>query len=294
MTGYAFYVANVFAQEEYAGNHVSVVCGAATLSDQRMQAIAREIGPAAFLMSDEAEDGRYRLRVFTPAREIMYCGHPVLGAAHVIQTELLSEPVAQIEIDMPAARMCIDLRHEDRALRSLSMPQDEAVFGPVLDRGSVARCLRDVSTEELDSDHPVQEVSTGLPYVVVPVRTLEALQRLSIDETAFARMTAGSEAKIMLLFATETVSSENDVHMRVFTHYYGVPEDPGTGSAGGALGAYMVDQNYFGREQLEVRVEQGYAIDRPALLEVEAARSPTGIDVTVAGQVITVARGELV
>jgi trans-2,3-dihydro-3-hydroxyanthranilate isomerase len=293
MPRYPFSIANVFAESAYAGNHVTVVRGAAALSDERMQAIAWEIGPAAFLMSDTAQDRCYPLRVFTPAREIMYCGHPVLGAAHVIQTELLTEPVAEIVIAMPKVQMTIGLRHEGGALRSISIAQEAAVFGPMLDRGGVVRCLRDVSPDDLDPAHPVQEVSTGIPYVMVPVRTLEALRRLSLDSAAFARLTAESEAKMMLLFALETINGENDVHMRVFADYYGVPEDPGTGSAGGALGAYLIERDIFGAGPLTLRVEQGHAIHRPSLLEVAAARIPEGIAVTVSGQVIIVGRGEL-
>ena len=129
--------------------------------------------------------------------------------------------------------------------------------------------------------------------MVVPLRSLEAIRRVSIDDAAFARLTADSDAKIMLLFAPETESADNDIHMRVFTHYYGVPEDPGTGSAGGALGAYLMDRGFFSRDRFDLRVEQGYAINRPSLLIVQAERTAEGIDVTVSGSVVTVGRGTL-
>ena len=293
MSGHPFFVANVFAQAAYTGNHVSVVCNCAGLSAERMQTIAWEIGPAAFLMSSEPEDGCYPLRVFTPAREIHYCGHPVLGAAHVIQTELVRQPVPSLQIRMSSGPMSIGLVYEGRSLAALSMAQDRAVFGGVLDRRAVVDCLRGIDPDDVDPEHPVQEVSTGLPYVVVPLRSLEAIRRVSIDDAAFARLTADSDAKIMLLFAPETASADNDIHMRVFTHYYGVPEDPGTGSAGGALGAYLVDRGCIGEGRLDIRVEQGYAINRPSLLQVQAERTADDIGVTVSGSVITVGRGTL-
>ncbi len=295
MSGHPFFVANVFAQAAYTGNHVSVVCNCDSLSTERMQTIAWEIGPAAFLMSNEPEDdGCYPLRVFTPAREIHYCGHPVLGAAHVIQTELVRQPVPSLQIRMSSGKMPIGLHYEGGSLSALSMAQDKAIFGTVLDRQAVVDCLRGIDPDDIHPEHQIQEVSTGLPYVVVPMRTLEAMRRVGIDDAAFARLTADSDAKIMLLFAPETESADNDIHMRVFTHYYGVPEDPGTGSAGGALGAFLVDRSWFGEGRLDIRVEQGYAINRPSLLQVRAERTADGIDVVVSGSVITVGRGTLV
>ena len=293
MSGHSFFVANVFAQAAYTGNHVSVVCDCAGMSAERMQTIAWEIGPAAFLMSNEPKDGCYPLRVFTPAREIHYCGHPVLGAAYVIKTELVRQAVPSIQIRMSSGPMSIGLLYEDQSLSALSMAQDKAAFGPVLDRQAILDCLRGIDPDDLHPEHSIQEVSTGLPYVVVPLRSLEAIRRVSIDDAAFARLTADSDAKIMLLFTLETESADNDIHMRVFTHYYGVPEDPGTGSAGGALGAYLMDRAFFGDDCFDKRVEQGYAINRPSLLQVQAERTVDGIDVTVSGSVVTVGRGTL-
>ncbi len=293
MTGNPFSIVNVFAERKYAGNHLVVVRSAETLSDARMQDIAREIGPAAFILSDDAGRDGYRLRVFTPAREILYCGHPVLGAAHVIQTELLSGPREQIGIVMPSGPLSIGLSHDGGELRSLRMRQDAAVFGREHGRDALLACLRDITAADLDADQPIQEVSTGLAYVVVPLRSLAALKRLSLDEAAFSHLSQGSATKLILLFAPETHSPENDIHLRVFAHHYGIPEDPGTGSAAGALGAYLLEHDYFGRDPLRLRVEQGHAIARPSLLELEAERGPNGIEVMVGGRVITLARGEL-
>ncbi|MCG8548467.1 MAG: PhzF family phenazine biosynthesis protein [Alphaproteobacteria bacterium] len=293
MSGYPFFVANVFAEAAYTGNHVSVVCDCKDMSAERMQTIAWEIGPAAFLTSNEPEGGCYPLRVFTPSREIHYCGHPVLGAAHIIQTELVRRSIPSIEIRMSSGPMSLGLSYEGGSLSSLGMVQDKAVFGSVLDRQAVMDCLLNIAPEDLHPELPIQEVSTGLPYVVVPLRSLEVIRRVGIDDAAFAQLTANSDAKIMLLFTPESESAENNIHMRVFAHYYGVPEDPGTGSAGGALGAYLLDRGFLGKNRLDMRVEQGYAINRPSLLRVQADLRAEDINVTVSGSVVTVGRGTL-
>ena len=106
-------------------------------------------------------------------------------------------------------------------------------------------------------------------------------------------MIEGMEAKSILIFSPETVGSENDLNVRVFADFYGVPEDPATGSANGCLAGYLVKHRYFGASRVNVRVEQGYEIGRPSLLLLNAEERAGAIDVSVGGRVIFVARGEL-
>lgn len=137
------------------------------------------------------------------------------------------------------------------------------------------------------------EVSTGLPYVVVPIRTLAALERLTLDPDAYARLVEASDAKTMFLFAPETRDPGHDVHMRVFAHHYGIPEDPATGSAAGSLGAYLVEHEYFDSCALTLKVEQGHTVGRPSTLHVGVTKSEADFTVDVGGRVVTVAKGEL-
>lgn len=293
MSRIPFSIVNVFTSEMWTGNHLVVVRSGGRLSDARMQAIAREIGPAAFVMSDEPRDGVFDLRVFTPAREIMYCGHPVVGASHVIQTEMLSEPVDHLDVTLPSGPMRIGLARDGDSSPTISQRQEPPRFGVTYPPEDVLGCLTNVSIEDLDLSYPLQEVSTGLPYVVVPVRTLAALQRLSIDPVAYADLVAGSDAKTMLLFAPETLDPDHDMHVRVFAHHYGIPEDPATGSASGALGAYLLEHDPPPAGALRLRIEQGHMVHRPGSLELEASTGPDGVRIDVGGKVVTVASGEL-
>lgn len=293
MTAVPFSIVNVFTDRPWTGNHLAVVVGGHRLSDERKQEIAREIGPVAFVMTDDAEADRFDLRVFTPAREIRYCGHPVIGAVHVIASELLAQPVDRVDVSLPSGPMSISLVPDGDRPPTIYMGQREPEFGIGYEPESVLSCLSGITVADLEPDRTVQEISTGLPYVVLPVRSLDALSRITIDPDAFADLVVDSEAKTMMLYAPETYDASHDLHMRVFAHHYGIPEDPATGSAAGALGAYLLGHGCVEVETLALRIEQGHNLSRPGSLELRAARTEDGMDIDVGGKVVTVARGEL-
>ena len=103
-----------------------------------------------------------------------------------------------------------------------------------------------------------------------------------------------AQAKAILIFCPKTYNRENHLNVRVFADYYGVPEDPATGSANGCLAGYLIKHRYFGKEQIDIRVEQGYEIGRPSLLFLRAEEKEDKIDVFVGGKVIMIAKGEFV
>jgi trans-2,3-dihydro-3-hydroxyanthranilate isomerase len=139
----------------------------------------------------------------------------------------------------------------------------------------------------------VEEVSTGLPFIIIPLVSLEAVRQGSVDLPAYHALIEKAEAKSLLIFAPETYREENQLNCRMFDHYHGIPEDPATGSANGCLAAYLVRHRYFGSSEIRVRVEQGYEIKRPSLLLLEAKEERGVINVWVGGSCILTARGEL-
>ena len=288
-----FYIVDVFAQEKYAGTHVAVVRRARQFSDGEMQRIAREIGPAAFILSDEEEAGGYPVRIFTPTTELPFSGHPTLGAAYVITREILRRPVTTIVIGLPAGSVAVSVRHQDGDdVQDLMMRQKPAVFGQTFEPWRVASLLS-LAAGDFDDRFPIEEASTGLPYLIVPVRTLEALTRARPIEDECARLLAETEAKAFALFCPETYSPERQLHVRVFARYHGVPEDPGTGTANGAIAGYLVKHRYWGQDAIEITVEQGHGLHRPSLLRIRARNQGGKIEVEVGGQVLIVARGIL-
>ncbi|HWS82430.1 MAG TPA: PhzF family phenazine biosynthesis protein, partial [Rubrobacter sp.] len=171
-----FYIVDVFAEERYAGNQLAVVHGGADLPDETLQKIALEMNysETTFVLSDEESEGGYDVRIFTPGEEVPFAGHPTLGTAYVIQHELLAGPVGGITLNLKAGEIPVTFGEV------LWMRQLPPTFGAVLDHASVARALN-LEAADLNDHYPVQEVSTGLPAIVVPLRDLDALRRCKVD-----------------------------------------------------------------------------------------------------------------
>ena len=172
----------------------------------------------------------------------------------------------------------------------LWMRQPAPEFGATFPHSSLAPVLG-LDETALDSRFPVQEVSTGLPFVMVPLQDLAALKQVKVDRDRCLTLLADAQAKALLVFSPETYERRNDLSARVFADYYGIPEDPATGSANGCLAAYLTRHRYFGSDRVDVSVEQGYAIDRPSLLYLRASDEADGIAVSVGGGVKMVAHG---
>jgi trans-2,3-dihydro-3-hydroxyanthranilate isomerase len=128
----------------------------------------------------------------------------------------------------------------------------------------------------------------------VPLKTLDAVKRAKVARDKYFGMIKGLQAKAIFIFCSQTYDKQNDLNARMFCDYYGVAEDPATGSANGCLAGYLVKYQYFGDNRVDVRVEQGYEIGRPSLLYLRAEEKDGKIDVSVGGKVVMVAKGELV
>lgn len=283
-----FYIADVFAEEKYAGNQLAVVRGADGLSQIEMQRLANEMhySETTFILSDEPRNGGYDVRIFTPAEEVPFAGHPTLGTAHIIRRELLRTPVEKIVLNLQIGQIPVTFAEGSDLYW---MQQKEPTAGQTFSAKTVAPFLS-LEARDLDERFPIEEISTGLPHLIVPVRTLDALKRIKIIEDMLFAFIRNGWAKSVLVFSAETYSKLPGVSVRVFAHYYGVPEDPATGSGNGCLAAYLARHRYFGSNALDIRSEQGYEIGRPSLLLLRASENHA----SVGGQVITIAKGELV
>jgi trans-2,3-dihydro-3-hydroxyanthranilate isomerase len=285
-----FYIVDVFSESKYAGNQLAVVRHAVDLSTKEMQSIARETNFAetTFILSDEPRNGGYDVRIFTPAAEIPFAGHPTLGTAFVIQREILGKEVPTLTLNLGVGPIPVTF-HGD----ILWMKQIAPTFGKMCSPAEVAPVLN-LEPDDFDSRFPIQEVSTGLPFLLIPLKNLDAVRRARVNLDRLKDLIAPLEAKMLFLFSPETYHPENQINARMFGDEFGVTEDPATGSANGCLAGYLVKYQYLSTKSIDIRVEQGYEIKRPSLLLLRAAEQDGVIDVNVGGQVFFVARGELV
>ena len=184
----------MFAEEKYAGNQLAVVRGGAGLSDEALGKIALEMNysETAFVLADEETDGGYDVRIFTPGMEVPFAGHPTLGTAYVIRHEILAGPAGDVTLNLKAGKIPVTFGEV------LWMRQLPPTFGPTMDPAPTARALG-LEPRDLDDRFPVQEVSTGLPALIVPLRDLDALKRCKVDLERYAEVVGPWDEPVRLL-----------------------------------------------------------------------------------------------
>lgn len=295
MKAITFHIVDVFAEQRHAGNQLAVFRNAGGFPDEQMQKIAREMNfsETTFILSDAQRDGGYDVRIFTPAAEVPFAGHPTLGTAYIIRQEIIRRPVRQVNLNLKIGQIPVRFDRQSDGRDILWMTPKEATFGEVIDGSEIAPLLT-VSRDDIDDDYPIQAVSTGLPFVLLPLRSLEAVRRAGVVRDKWLDWVREREAKMVFVFGRQRLDAANHIHARVFADYYGIAEDPATGSANSCFAAYLVKHHYFDADEIDVRVEQGYEIGRPSLIYLRAKRSSESTEVNVGGKVVPIARAELV
>ncbi|CAN7444685.1 PhzF family phenazine biosynthesis protein [Peribacillus frigoritolerans] len=283
-------IVDVFSNGKYTGNQLAVFKNAGNIPDKEMQQIAKEINfsETTFILSDSKNDGGYDVRIFTPNEEVPFAGHPTLGTAYIIQNEVLEAPLDNIILNFKGGQITVSFNNQEELLW---MKQNQPTFGRILDTDKISEVLN-IHKENMDDRFPIQEVSTGLPVLVVPLKSLEAVKKVKINREKYFELIEHMDAKAIMVFSPETYDSKNDLNVRDFADYYGIPEDAATGSSNGCLAAYLVKYGYFERSEIDIRVEQGYEIERPSLLFLKAGDDNGEIDVHVGGKVVKIAQGE--
>ena len=291
-----FYIVDVFAEEKYAGNQLAVFRSGNGLGDNEMQRIAREMNfsETTFILSETRRDGGFDVRIFTPGEEVPFAGHPTLGTAHIIRTEVLSRKNANgIKLNLKAGQ--IPVTFDDNAQRGTIcwMRQIEPVFGKTVN-AKIISSLLNLHSDDIDNRFPIEEVSTGLPHILVPLRGLDALKRARVNKDNYFEFIKNRWAKPVLIFCAEPHNPQNNISVRMFADCFGIPEDPATGSGNGCLAGYLVRHRFWGKDEIDVRAEQGYEIGRPSLLFLKAKQENGKISISVGGRAITVAKGDFV
>jgi trans-2,3-dihydro-3-hydroxyanthranilate isomerase len=286
-----FHIVDVFAEEKYFGNQLAVFQRAEVLSSEEMQKIAREVNfsETTFILTDKQNNGGFDVRIFTPKEEVPFAGHPTLGTAHIIRNEILKVNTEKVILNLAVGQIPVTYSNNDYGW----MKQIEPFFGNTHQIETLANILG-LDAKEIDERFPIQEVSTGLPFFIVPLKKIASLKKAKIDKEKYFDFIKNTLAKGILVFCPETYESQNDISVRVFVDCYGIPEDPATGSGNGCLSGYMVKYRYLGKDNINIRSEQGYEIGRPSLLLLKAEQSGSKINISVGGKSIVVAMGEFI
>ena len=286
-----FAIVDVFAEARYAGNQLAVFWGNDKLDDTIMQKIAQEMNysETAFILGNDVNN-EYDVRIFTPKHEVPFAGHPSLGTAHIIR-EVIAEPNSdEIVLNLKVGKIPITCNRSEDGRIVYWMKQIEPTFGKRVVVSKMAPVLG-IGVEEVDDRFPIEEVSTGLPHIIVPLKTLDSLRKIKINKDKYFELINNTWAKNILVFCPEPHYSQNHISVRMFADYLGIPEDPATGSGNGCLAGYFLRHQYWGEKSIHIRSEQGFEIGRPSLLYLEAEEKEGIIGVSVGGNVLTIAKG---
>jgi trans-2,3-dihydro-3-hydroxyanthranilate isomerase len=299
-----FYQADVFTGQPFGGNPVAVFPDAEGLTDDQLQRIAREmnLSETVFVFPPTDPAAAARLRIFTPTQEIPFAGHPVLGTFYVLahlKRISIQDGITRVMQECNIGLYPIEVHADQGSVVRVVMAQPRPEFldpiGAIDELYLIAAALGIPKHVIADAKWPLQVVSTGLPVLIVPVRTLTAARSITPDASAIIKICERFGANGIMVFTTVTVESFASVHARMFAPKIGILEDPATGSAGGALGAYLVHNGVVEvGPTTEILIEQGYELDRPSRILVQVKSEDDVIQgVTVGGQCVMVVEGVL-
>jgi trans-2,3-dihydro-3-hydroxyanthranilate isomerase len=290
---------DVFTDVPLLGNQLAVFTDARGLDTKTMQAIAREMNysESTFILPSERPDTDIRMRIFTPWSEMPMAGHPTIGSTFALAKSGVIAPGAQrFVFGLNIGPIPVDLEWNDGALSFAWMTQRPPTFGPVVSQRDVVASALGLEITDLADGLPVQEVSCGLPFLLVALKDHETVDRAVSDAAGFGRLcdACGLDLPIFL-FSLGGPSPADTVYSRMFAPELGIVEDPATGGAGGPLGCYLVEHGLInGAAAGHIVSSQGVAMGRASRIHVAIGGRPGAIDsVRVGGTALLVGRGEL-
>ena len=299
-----FHQADVFTDEPFGGNPVAVLPDAQGLADEELQKIAREMNLSETVFAFPPTDPKAaaKVRIFTPTREIPFAGHPILGTFYILgklKRLPFTEPITSLFYECNIGVFPIELHvHKGQILRVVMTQPKPEFLGKVDSPDSALEIAKALGMDKraiADAKFPIEVVSTGLPVIIVPVRTLTAVRSIVPNPTAITEFCRRHGANGIMVFTTVTVDEYSTVHTRMFASPIGILEDPATGSASGALGAYLVHNGVVEVAiTTEIIAEQGYEMDRPSRIIIQVESDDDMIqEVKVGGEVVMVIEGTI-
>jgi trans-2,3-dihydro-3-hydroxyanthranilate isomerase len=294
---------DVFTDKPFGGNQLAVFLNGSGLTTAQMQTIARELNlsETVFLFPPSRGTQRYKLRIFTPSLELPFAGHPTIGTAFLLgEMGLvdLKDGITPITVIENIGFITIHLYAKNKKVLKADMfqPIPETVQRGEVDANHAASLLS-LAKEDLHPSLPIETLSAGIPFLYVPVNTIEAMNRIQFRMDVWQELFSKDENKRHIFaFALRTEQLDTHVHSRMFAPAMGIAEDPATGSASGPLGYYLVNNGLVQHKggQYLISSEQGIEMGRPSKIEVTIQKRGDLItDIMVGGFALIVGKGEL-
>jgi trans-2,3-dihydro-3-hydroxyanthranilate isomerase len=257
---------DAFTNRPLCGNVAGVVPDAEGLTDEQCRAVARELNASETAFLTESDGADRRIRYFTPTTEVDLCGHATIAAHALLAADGTIDP-GDHTLETNVGVLDVAVEGDGVVWMTQGEPTVEEVD---LDPETVATALGvdSESVETLRSDLPIARASTGLPFLVVPVDFLEELGAADPDLDEVERLCDSVDAVGLYAFTLDTLEADSTLHGRAFVPSLGIPEDPVTGTASGAVGGYLAHVGAFSEMPEELRFEQGHFVDRPGSVRI--------------------------
>ncbi|MFX1282502.1 MAG: PhzF family phenazine biosynthesis protein [Promethearchaeota archaeon] len=292
-----FIQTSVFTDDrfQFSGNQLATFWNLSEkeLSTDEMQGITREMNfsETTFVFPTKEHKCIRKVRIFTPGREIPFAGHPTLGTAFVLRNQgIIDSAKTKAFLELGIGPIAVEF-HDSLVKMRQAKPEFLEEFQDTI---TMAKIIG-ISSELISQNYPMQFVSTGFPFLIVPLTSLEAIQSINLDIKLLIKTLEGFPSQELLVFTPNTFYVDSHVHVRMFAPSAGVPEDPATGSAAGPLGGYLEEYQVLSNHPRGTTfvIEQGYEINRPSKLVVQCEYMENEIsEVIVGGEVKLTVEGK--
>ena len=288
-----YHLLDVFTNKKFGGNQLAIFEDATEIPSEIFQKIARELNlsETVFLFPKNT-CGRYPMRIFTPVKELPTAGHPSIGTAYFLaQNFPKGDGIITIALNQNIGPIEVKIEMSKKGPLMATMYQVCPHFGDILDNRSEIAELLNLTASDL-MNYPIQEVSCGVPYIIVPVKTLENIQNLTFNTQVWKQLKSTLKDLSVYVFTPQGLLPNSDLHGRMFAPEIGITEDPATGSANGPLACYLFK---YGIKKGPLISEQGFEMNRPSILHIEIESEKEIIkNVKVGGQAVFVGQGQFI
>jgi trans-2,3-dihydro-3-hydroxyanthranilate isomerase len=295
-----YYLSDVFTDHAFGGNQLAVFPEGGQVPERAMQKIARELNlsETVFVLPATRPECLCRLRIFTPARELPFAGHPTVGTACTL-AEIGRVPVASgladVTLEEGVGPIPVTIRRDGkRHFATFTTARLPEIGPPPPSAAALAECLGVRPDDVLEDPVPPLAASCGVAFLFVPVRDRSVLARARVDGAACARHLGGYWTSEIFVYTRDAELPGSSLRARMFAPLAGIPEDPATGSAAAALAGVLASAETPRDVTLRWRIEQGFEMGRPSLIELEADLTSRGVRaVRVGGESVLVGEGRL-
>src|SRR5215204_5153008 len=279
-----YHLVDVFTDRAFGGNPLAVVTNGRGVDDETMQAVAKEfnLSETTFVLPPDDPRHDWRVRIFTPANELPMAGHPTVGTSFVLAREHLirhdeRETKIVLEEGVGPVPVCVCFESGEPSFAEMSQPLP--TFGPQLKDARAVAAMLSLEEADVDTSLPLEVVSCGVPFLYVPLRSLDAARRARPRADLIEQVAGDGVPTEVFVFTREVERDGSTVHSRMFAPGLGITEDPATGAASGPLGCYLVRHGLVECDpSAEIISEQGIEMGRPSFIRIRIERG--GDDIT--------------